>query len=416
MRFNFHRLLIVGVFCSATVCKLAQEQESDESAVLVGAQETASTESDSTSSGTPGIYPDRVVFGQSSALSGLNAASGTGMRLGIQAAFQEANENGGIHGRRIELKSRDDGYEPVLTIKNSNELIVQEQVFALIGAVGTPTSRVAVPICQEHGVPYVGPLTGAAFLREVSDVVINLRASYAQETEAMVKFLTEEVGTEKIAIFYQDDSYGRAGYNGTLAAMERRELKLVSSGNYRRNTFDVRTAALDIFEAKPDAIIMIGSYEPSAEFILWSKKIGMDALFVNISFVNINALAGALGSSSEGVLVTQVVPFPMSNALEITRKYQAALEAFDSSVSPEFFSYEGYLVGRLALLGLERAGADVTRESFLNVIRSMENFDMEGFLLDFGDDNQASDKVFITVLAADGSCRDVVSRADIILP
>ena len=416
MRSTFCRLFLVGVFCSAGVCVFAQDLESEESVAQVADQEENDSENIDVAGLAPGIYPDRVVFGQSCALSGLNAASGTGMRLGIQAAFHEVNEIGGIHGRKIELITLDDGYEPLLTIQNSNKLIVQEQVFALIGAVGTPTSRVAVPICQKHEVPYVGPLTGAAFLREVRDVVINLRASYAQETEEMVEFLTEEVGTNKIAIFYQDDSYGRAGYNGTLAAMNKRGLKLVSSGNYRRNTLDVRTAVLDIFEAEPDAIIMIGSYEPSAEFILWSKKVGMEAIFVNISFVNSNALASALGSSGEGVLVTQVVPFPLSESLVITKKYQIALQKFDSEVSPEFFSYEGYLVGRLALLGLERAGADVTRDSFLQEIRALENVDMDGFLLDFGDDNQGSDRVFMTVLSADGSYRDVESIEDMLLP
>ena len=413
MREIVHRLIAVGVCLSVGAFVLAQQSESQESSTEV--------EDDSSSHivdapGSPGIYPDRVVFGQSCALTGLNAASGTGMRLGLQAAFKQANDNGGIHGREIELITVDDGYEPLLTIKNSEKLILEEQVFALIGAVGTPTSRVAVPFCQEHNVPYIGPLTGAAFLREVQDVVINLRASYAQETEEMVKFLTEEVGTEKIAIFYQDDSYGRAGYNGTLAAMEKRGLEIVSSGNYRRNTLDVRTAVLDISEAEPDAIIMIGSYRPSAEFIKWSKEVGMDAIFFNTSFVNINALAGELGPSSQGVLVTQVVPFPMSDTLDITKSYQAALKAFDPDLSPEFFSYEGYLVGRLALLGLEQAGLDVTRDSFLKAIRSLENVDLEGFLLDFGEDNQGSDRVFITVLAADGSGRDVESILDMSLP
>ena len=408
------RLLFVGICVSAVAYALAQNDESSESTAEFDTNAKPNVESDTDTNATTGIFADRVVFGQSCALSGLNAASGTGMRLGIQAAFHEANEKGGIHGRKIELITLDDGYEPVQTIKNSNQLIDQEQVFALIGAVGTPTSRVAVPICQEHGVPYVGPLTGAAFLREVTDVVINLRASYAQETEEMVEFLTKEVGTEKIAIFYQDDSYGRAGYNGTLAAMEKRGLRLVSSGNYRRNTLDVRTAVLDIFEAKPDAIIMIGSYEPSAEFILWSKKVGMDAIFVNISFVNSNALAGALGASGEGVLVTQVVPFPLSESVAITKNYQTALRAFDPEVSPEFFSYEGYLVGRLALLGLERAGVDVTRDSFFQAIQALENFDLNGFVLDFSDDNQGSDRVFMTVLSADGSYRAVESKEDMI--
>ena len=363
-----------------------------------------------------GVSPDVVLFGQSCALEGLNQASGRGMRLGLLAAFNEVNNKGGVHGRRLELKTLDDGYEPEKTIANTLQLIENDNVFSLIGAVGTPTSRAAVPLAESHRVPYIGPQTGAAFLRIDNPFVVNLRASYAQETEEMVAFLTQEGGTERIAILYQDDSFGRAGYMGARAAMERRDLELLSAGVYRRNSIDVRTAVLDIYESNPDAIIMIGSYQPSAEFIKWSRRIGMDVLFINISFVNSNALAESLGNEGGGVMVSQVVPLPSGDTPPVTQAYRKAISEIDSEAKPEFISFEGYLVGRVAIEGLQKAGRDLNRTNFLRSIRSLRDVDIDGFHLNYVDDNQGSDEVFMTVLAEDGSFRAVESLADIVLP
>ena len=378
-------------------------------------EDVSSTESTS-SDLADGVSSDVVLFGQSCALEGLNQASGRGMRLGLLAAFNEVNKNGGVHGRRLELKTLDDGYEPEKTIANTLQLIENDDVFSLIGAVGTPTSRAAVPLAESHRVPYIGPQTGAAFLRTDNPFVVNLRASYAQETEEMVAFLTQEGGTERIAILYQDDSFGRAGYMGARAAMERRGLELLSAGVYRRNSIDVRTAVLDIFESNPDAIIMIGSYQPSAEFIKWSRRIGMDVLFINISFVNSNALAESLGNEGGGVMVSQVVPLPSGDTPPVTQAYRNAISEIDSEAKPEFISFEGYLVGRVAIEGLEKAGRDLNRTNFLRSIRSLRDVDIDGFHLNYVDDNQGSDEVFMTVLAEDGSFRAVESLADIALP
>lgn len=363
-----------------------------------------------------GVSSDVVLFGQSCALEGLNQASGKGMRLGLLAAFNEINTKGGVHGRRLELKTLDDGYEPEKTIANTLQLIENDNVFSLIGAVGTPTSRAAVPLAEAHRVPYIGPQTGAAFLRIDNPFVVNLRASYAQETEEMVAFLTQKGGTERIAILYQDDSFGRAGYMGARAAMERRGLELLSAGVYRRNSIDVRTAVLDIFESSPDAIIMIGSYQPSAEFIKWSRRIGMDVLFINISFVNSNALAESLGNEGDGVMVSQVVPLPSGETPPVTQAYRNAINEIDPDAKPEFISFEGYLVGRVAIEGLQKAGRDLNRTNFLRSIRSLRDVDIDGFHLNYVDDNQGSDEVFMTVLADDGSFRAVESLADITLP
>ncbi len=166
-----------------------------------------------------GIFADRILFGQSAAFSGPAQELGIDMKLGIRAAFEEANRAGGVHGRILELKTRDDAYEPETAITNTRELINEDKVFSLIGAVGTPTSRSATPLAADAEIPYVAPFTGAGFLRDDSwENIVNLRASYAQETEEMVERLTTDLGVTRIAVMFQDDSFGRAGFNGTVAA------------------------------------------------------------------------------------------------------------------------------------------------------------------------------------------------------
>ena len=361
-----------------------------------------------------GVSDDRVVFGQSAAFSGPAEGLGTDMRHGITAAFQEANRAGGVNGRLIELRSLDDSYEPEAAIANTVRLIEEEQVFALIGAVGTPTSRSATPVARSHGVPYVAPFTGAAFLRDAQTLrnVINLRASYNQETEKMVAELTS-IGIERIAVMYQDDSFGQAGYQGSILALGRRGMEPVAVGLYPRNTQAVKTALLDLRRGDPEAVIMIGAYEPVGTFIAWARTTGMDAIFMTVSFVGSNALAEQLGPRGEGVIVTQVVPFPSDSSVPIVESYRRALSAYDPALPPGFVSLEGYMAGRLAIAGLERCGADLTRTCFRDAILGPASFDLDGFELRYGEgDNQGSDEVFLTVIGGDGLYHPIAQLAD----
>ena len=352
----------------------------------------------------PGVTDDRVLFGQSAAFSGPAQALGRGMQLGIRAAFEERNRTGGVHGRRLELVSLDDTYEPELAIANTRRLIEQEQVFALVGAVGTPTSNAAEPIASSAGVPYIGPFTGAEFLRSRSrPMVINVRASYFQETEEMVERLSSDLGVTRIGILYQDDSYGLAGFKGLSRALKRRKLELTGVGTYPRNTTAVKTAVLDLSHSRPEAVVIIGAYRPVAAFIRWARLLGFDPVFINISFVGSNALANELGEAGNGVLVTQVVPFPGDASVPIVSDYQRALAAYAPESGPGFVSLEGYIVGRFVVEALDRAGRDLTRNGFINAVTLTGIHDLGGFELEFGPiDNQGSDRVFLTEIGPDG--------------
>ncbi|MCY3928276.1 MAG: ABC transporter substrate-binding protein [Acidobacteria bacterium] len=353
----------------------------------------------------PGVSAERVLFGQSAAFSGPAAELGRGMRLGIEAAFKEANDAGGVHGRRLELHSLDDGYEPEAAIENTRLLIEEENVFALVGGVGTPTSRSAVPVADEAGVPYIAPFTGAGFLRQEPHV-INLRASYAQETEEMVERLTRDLGVERIAVVIQNDSFGRAGLAGVRAAFDKRGMEAVAIGVYPRNTTAVKTAIVDIEVGEPEAVIIVGAYQPVASLIAWTRHIGLDPVFMTLSFVGSNALAEELGPRGAGVYVTQVVPFPTARNSRVAAAYRRALRAHTAGAEPGFVSFEGYLAGRLVIEALERCGPNVDRDLFIQTLKVAGSIDLDGFRLVFGDeDNQGSDAVFLTVIDERGRYR-----------
>jgi branched-chain amino acid transport system substrate-binding protein len=356
-----------------------------------------------------GVTPDAIMFGQAAVLEGPAAALGTGMRAGLGAAFDEANKKGGVHGRQLKLISVDDGYEPDKSIAATKKLIEEDKVFALVGPVGTPTSAAAQPIATAAKVPFIGAFTGAGFLRNPKlENVINIRASYDAETEAWVRHLTDDLKIKKIAIFYQDDAFGRAGLSGFKKAMDKRGMEIAAEGTFERNTVAVKSALLTLKRAEPEAVVMVGPYKPCAEFIKLARKTDFNPVFVNISFVGAVALAKELGPDGNGVVVSQVVPFPWDASLKVVADYQAAIKARDPQLQPEFVSLEGYLVGRLVIAALEKAGPDVTREGLLKAIKDTGNFDLGGLAMTFGpDDNEGLDKVFMTVIQPDGSFKAV---------
>ena len=359
--------------------------------------------------GEVGVMPDRVVFGQAAALSGPSSALGQKMRQGILAAFAEVNAKGGVHGRTLQLVSRDDGYDPDRSVQQTVKLLHEDKVFALIGAVGTPTSLVTVPIARDENVPFIGPFTGAGFLREKDlDNVVNIRASYSAEAEAWVKHLTEDRHIRRIAIFYQDDPYGRDGLAGVKLALEKRGMELAAEATYERNTKAVGMAMRVLKRAEPEAVVMVGTYVPCAEFIKLARESGFNPVFVNISFVGADALAQELGRDGYGVIVSQVVPFPWDASVKVVADYQAAEKAIDPGLPPDFVSLEGYICGRLAAAALEMAGPNPTRAELLRIINEVGQFDISGDHLNVGRKmRDASARVFLTVIEPDGTFKPV---------
>lgn len=318
--------------------------------------------------------------GMVTALTGPSQALGTHMRRGVEAYFGLANRRGGVNGRALELVARDDGYEPGKTGPAMRALIDDEHVFAMLGNVGTPTAVVAVPIANEKHVPLFAAYTGASVLRKTPPdrYVINYRASYAEETAEMVRGLIEELGIapSEIGFFTQNDAYGDAGWKGGIAALERhgyQDAALALHGRYPRNTLDVEDGLSRLIDPRHRvrAVIMVGAYKPCARFIRLARHYGLDAIFINVSFVGGEALAQELGSDGEGVVVTQVVPPPEGDT-PAAQEFRDAVPADQR----DYVSFEGFLAARAFVTALGRTGPDATPDRLVSALESGAPFDL----------------------------------------
>jgi ABC-type branched-subunit amino acid transport system substrate-binding protein len=350
----------------------------------------------------PGVTPTSIVIGQSAAFSGPAAQLGIQLNAGAKAYFDHVNKQGGVHGRTIELRTRDDKYESTLAAENTKKLIEEDRVFALFGYVGTPTSAAALPLFTEAKVPFVAPFTGAELLRDpFNRNIFHVRASYYDETEKIVEQLVS-VGIKKIAVFYQNDAYGKAGLAGVERAMNRRNMKMASTATVERNTKDVAAAVKTIHGAQPDAVVMISAYTSIAEFVRQMKKAGSVAQFHNVSFVGSKALSDELGDDGHGVAISQVVPFPWNTGIPLVKEYQQVRKAAGAT-DYNFTSLEGFIAAKVFVEGLRRAGRDLTRERFVTAMESMNNVDLGGFTVSFSPTNHSGSQfVELTIISRGG--------------
>lgn len=351
-----------------------------------------------------GVSDDRILLGQSAPFSGAAEQLGLQFYLGAQLYFEELNAKGGVNGRRIEIKRLDDGYEPERCAANTRQLLA-DNVFALFGYIGTSTSLAALPLATEARVPFFAPFSGAQALREpFNRYAIHVRASYFDETAAIVR-QTTSVGIKKIAVFYQNDAYGKTGLEGVSRALKALNLEPVATGTVERNTTDVAQALKEIMAQRPEAIVQIGAYKACASFIRQARRQGFAGTFYNVSFVGTQALVEELGAEARGVVVSQVMPFPYSPATTLSGEYLAALKD-KRGVAPNYSGMEGFVAAKVFAEAVRRAGRALTREAFLAAIDAMQNVNLGGFPVDFSAAKRMGSRfVELTLLTEDGRVR-----------
>lgn len=352
-----------------------------------------------------GVTASSVTIGQSAAFNGPAADLGNEYRNGALAYFEYVNGQGGVHGRKIVLKSLDDGYEPNRTVSNTKKFVDEDKVFALFGYVGTPTSLAAKPYFVSGKLPFFAPFSGADALRNPPNrYVFNVRASYDAEMNAMVQQLSR-LGISRIAVFYQNDAYGQAGLDAAEKAFAKAKLKAVAYGAVERNSTDVAKAVASIAKADVQAVLMVSAYRSCAAFIREMQKAGANPQFMNLSFVGARSLATELGESGRGVVVAQVVPFPWNVGTPVVKEYQKIFGAYNGKPDFSFTSLEGFIAAKLFAEGLRRAGPGpkLTRENFISALESAGTIDLGGFSVSYGpEDRSGSRFVELTIITKNG--------------
>jgi len=346
-----------------------------------------------------------LVLGQSAPFSGPSAQLGVQFHQGAQLYFEQWNAQAGSGRRTVELRTLDDGYEPDRCAANTRKFIADD-VFALFGYVGTPTSLAALPLLTQAKVPFFAPFTGAEALRQpVNKLVFHVRASYNDETAAIVNKLTH-LGLSRIGVFYQNDAFGKAGLEGTVLALGTHKLAPVAQATVERNSVDVDAAVRTLIAAKPEAIVQVGTYAASAAFVRAARKAGYGGTFYNLSFVGTQALMDELKADGAGVVVSQVMPSPYQSARPLTREFQEAIKKSGNKVQANYSSLEGYVAARVFAEGLRQAGARPTRESLVSALEGLGSHQISGFQVAFGPGNHAASRfVEMSMLTGDGRVR-----------
>ncbi len=349
-----------------------------------------------------GVTDKEILIGSCAALEGPAKFLGTQMVLGAMAYIDQVNGSGGVHGRKIRLLSYDDGYEPVKAIECFKRL-TSENVFAAAFFVGTPTAEKYVPLAESAKIPLVGLFTGAQLLYEpFRRYVINVRASYYDETRAQVDNLWNTLGVRKIGVIHQDDAFGQAVLEGVKIALRKYGAAPVAVASFPRNTLDVQRAIDVVRAANPESVVMVGPYLPLAETVKRGRARGWGPLFSTVSFVGTEAFIEAAGAAAEGTVITQVVPPYNRVDLPTVVAYLEALKKHAPGTKPSFVSLEGFLSGMVLVAGMQRAGPVLTREKLIGAIESMSGVSIglgPELKLTYGpDDHKGLDKVSFSVI------------------
>jgi len=330
----------------------------------------------------PAQQGNTIRLGQTLPLSGPLTELGTEYRDGAQTYFKWINSKGGVHGRKVELLTLDDGYVVDRTAENAKKLL-DEDVFAFFGMFGSANYAALLPLINERGIPSIAPYTGADSLRSAnSPTTFWLRASYGDETEKIVDQLTT-LGINRIAVFYQDDAFGKAGLAGVENALAKRKLKVLATGVYDKTKNDVGSAVKAIGVADPQAVVMISTYKPTAAFVKQMRLSGKLPQFFALSVVGVKALNAELGSESAGIAISQVVPFPDSATAPVVREMRQLPAEMLPPAGITYTTLEGYIAARVAVEGLRRAGPNPSREKFVSALESLKDYDVGGFPVNY---------------------------------
>jgi ABC-type branched-subunit amino acid transport system substrate-binding protein len=324
----------------------------------------------------PGVSESEILIGSCSALEGPSHFLGVETVTGAKAYFNLINDEGGVNGRKLKLISADDSYDPAKTQACFDHLM-SEKVFALGFFVGTPTAVKYVPMADSAKIPLVGLFTGAQTLYvPLRHWIVNVRASYFDETREQVDGLWKTLGYKKIGVIYPEDAFGTTVLEGVKAALKERGVEPAAVASYQRQTAQVGGAIDTVRAANPDAVVVVGPANTVAPILKQAHAKGWKPLFLTVSFVGTDELISEAGPDAEGVVITQVVPPYYMTEFKSVALYRRALGKYFPSEQPNFVSLEGFVDAMVLVEGLKRAGKDLTREGLIHAIESIHDHDL----------------------------------------
>jgi len=350
-----------------------------------------------------GVTARTVVLGQSAPLSGALQAHGEEIRNGALAYFHKLNDAGGVHGRRIELATLDDGNEPERTLANTRRFIEEFKVFALFGYADAGVTRELLALAQQARVPLFGPVSGAALARQPGRGVYTVRAGYADEIERVIGHYAQ-LGLKRFALLRADDAAGAEYLAAARSASSRRGLDAPADAALKRDADGIAALVREAFVADPDVVIFALPQPPAADLVRALRRTGRRAQLVALSPAEPRELAQALGADGAGVVLSQVVPPLAQESLPVVAEYRAAIEAETGRKAYSPASFEAYIAAKVFAEAVRRAGPALTRDSLLLALDAMSYHDVGGYTVSFSRTRrQGSARSYLLALTREGT-------------
>lgn len=348
-----------------------------------------------------GVTATTILIGQTVGLTGTVAAPVKEMNEGNQAYIDQINKQGGVHGRKIEIRTLDDKFNPALTLANAETLIKKERVFVLFQGRGTVHTQRILPLLEANNVPLLAPGTGASlFHQPVHPLLFNIRAKYQDEVRKAVEHFAT-VGMKAIGILTVADAAGEDGLEGFMKAMEAHKLTPAAITKFARVNPDVQAAATEVIKHKPAALIIVGSSKDTIAVIKAIRAQGGHMQIMTMSNNSSDAFVKDLGTAGAGVIVSQITPPPNLMTTRLGQEFKLAAKASGSTVS--YTAMEGYVNAKVLVEGLRRAGRNLTRDGFIRALESMQRVDLGGILITYSDkDHSGSEFVELTMIGKNG--------------
>jgi branched-chain amino acid transport system substrate-binding protein len=349
-----------------------------------------------------GVTDSTIVLGQSAPLTGDAEDTGQQLRDGALAYFDYINSRGGVHGRKITLKTLDDAARAERAAANTRKLIDEEKVFALFGYVGIGSAAAALPLATQANMPLFAPSSGAHALRQpVNKNVFHIRASYADEAEEIVQHVTT-LGMKRIAVFYQDNEYGKAALEGIQQALKKRGLEPVAVAAAKDAASDVTAAVYKLHPANPQTVILAAPWASAVPFIQVMRASGSVASYWGLSLLGSRALATEMGKEAAGVQISQILPAPWDERNAVIEEYNK-LYLKNGKKEWSYTSLEGFIAAKVFAEGLQRAGRGLNRASLVKALESLAPYDVGGMIVRFSPDKRdGSSYVDLTMISRTG--------------
>jgi len=315
-----------------------------------------------------------IVFGASLPKTVIMNQWGKSVENGILAYFNHVNDNKLLNDKTLKFIAYDDKYEPAITLENLEKLIHNHHPFAFLGFVGTPTTKIILPLLEENQIPFIAPFSGAEFLRQKHlKTVINFRSSYKDEIETLVDYLYDQKRLNKFAVFYQNDDYGEEGYISLIKALKKRDLSLISEGTYKRNTLSLSHAFDEIKQSKPEVIVLVGAYKANALFIQKAKKHPnfKETIYCVISFGDANAMVNELKGETDDIIFSQVVPSYDDTSIVVVQEYSSLMKKYYPHEPLSFISFESFLAAKTVVETIKNISGTLTQDKFITTIKQL---------------------------------------------